>query len=82
VFLRRHRKATKGVSYDYRALCESVRTPAGPRQRVVAHLGKLTPDERRAKTLTRPPTRALITLGKRGKTPFLPPEPPPSHADR
>jgi len=47
VFLRLHRKTVKGVCYDYWSLCESVRTPAGPRQRVVAQLGKLTPDERR-----------------------------------
>jgi hypothetical protein len=45
VFLRRHRKTVEGVSYDYWSLCESVRTAAGPRQRVVATLGKLTPGE-------------------------------------
>jgi len=48
VFLRRHRKTVDGTSYDYWSLCESVRTSAGPRQRVVASLGKLTPDEARA----------------------------------
>jgi transposase len=47
VFLRRHRKTEDGVNYDYWSLCESVRTAAGPRQRIVATLGKLTPDEAR-----------------------------------
>jgi len=42
MFLRRHRKTVKGARYDYWSLCESVRTAAGPRQRVVATLGKLT----------------------------------------
>jgi transposase len=42
MFLRRHRKIVDDVSYDYWSLCESVRTAAGPRQRVVAMLGKLT----------------------------------------
>jgi len=47
VFLRRHRKVVDQISYEYWSLCESVRTAAGPRQRVVAMLGKLTPDEAR-----------------------------------
>ncbi len=43
MFLRRHRKrAENGESYEYWSLCESVRTERGPRQRVVATLGKLT----------------------------------------
>ena len=42
MFLRRRCKIVKGARYDYRSLCESVRTAAGPRQRVVASLGKLT----------------------------------------
>lgn len=41
MFLRRHRKVVDEVSYDYWTLCESHRTAAGPRQRVVATLGKL-----------------------------------------
>lgn len=47
MFLRRHRKIVDLVSYDYWSLCESVRTAAGPRQRVVATLGKLSADETR-----------------------------------
>lgn len=45
MFLRRHRKAAAGENYEYWTLCESVRTAAGPRQRVVATLGKLTGEE-------------------------------------
>jgi transposase len=45
VFLRRHRKQAKGETYEYWTLCESVRTAAGPRQRVVATLGKLDEKE-------------------------------------
>lgn len=40
MFLRRHRKKLDGVEYDYWTLCESIRTAAGPRQRVIASLGK------------------------------------------
>ncbi len=45
MFLRRKRKRVDGVDYDYWALCESVRTASGPRQRVVATLGKLNDQE-------------------------------------
>jgi hypothetical protein len=45
MFVRRHRKIVSGESYEYWTLCESRRTAAGPRQRVVATLGKLTDEE-------------------------------------
>lgn len=45
MFLRRQRKTVDSVHYDYWTLCESVRTEKGPRQRIVANLGKLTPTE-------------------------------------
>ena len=41
VFLRRKNKKSRGVGYSYWHLCETVRTARGPRQRVVASLGKL-----------------------------------------
>lgn len=41
MFLRRNRKKHRGEPYDYWTLVESVRTMRGPRQRVVATLGKL-----------------------------------------
>jgi transposase len=45
MFVRCHRKIVSGESYEYWTLSESRRTEAGPRQRVVATLGKLTGDE-------------------------------------
>jgi hypothetical protein len=41
MFLRRKNKTVRGVGYSYWHLCETVRTARGPRQRVVASLGKL-----------------------------------------
>jgi transposase len=41
MFLRRNRRRIKGEVYEYWTLVESVRTPHGPRQRIVAALGKL-----------------------------------------
>ena len=41
MFLRRKGKKYRGVGYSYWHLCETVRTARGPRQRVVASLGKL-----------------------------------------
>lgn len=44
MFLRRKTKSVRGVGYSYWHLCRTVRTAKGPRQQVVASLGKL--DER------------------------------------
>ena len=41
MFLRRNRRRKDGETYEYWTLVESVRTARGPRQRVVATLGKL-----------------------------------------
>lgn len=41
MFLRRHSRRKKGETYEYWTLVESVRTARGPRQRIVATLGKL-----------------------------------------
>jgi len=41
MFLRRNKKRKGGTDYDYWTLVESVRTAQGPRQRVVATIGKL-----------------------------------------
>ncbi len=41
MFLRRKNKSSRGVGYSYWSLCETHRTARGPRQRVVASLGKL-----------------------------------------
>jgi transposase len=47
MFLRRYHCTKNGKTHTYYALVESVRTEAGPRQRVVAHLGELNHDEAR-----------------------------------
>jgi Transposase DDE domain len=41
MFLRRNRRTRHGEAYEYWTLVQSERTARGPRQRVVAHLGKL-----------------------------------------
>ena len=41
MFLKRSRRKKNGETYEYWSLVESVRTERGPRQRVVASLGKL-----------------------------------------
>lgn len=41
MYLRRINKKSRGENYEYWALVESVRTERGPRQRVVATIGKL-----------------------------------------
>ena len=48
MFLRKKRKVAGGESYDYWSLCETVRTAKGPRQRVVAGLGKLDEEDIRS----------------------------------
>src|SRR5216684_616133 len=47
MFLRRYGRSKDGKVHTYFALVESVRTDAGPRQHVVAHLGELNYDEER-----------------------------------
>jgi hypothetical protein len=45
MFLRRYSRTKNGKTHTYYALVESVRTEAGPRQHVVAHLGELNHDQ-------------------------------------
>jgi transposase len=47
MFLRRYVRTKAGKKHTYFALVESVRTDAGPRQRVVAHLGELNANQER-----------------------------------
>src|SRR5207247_4521804 len=47
MFLRRYTRTKNGKQHVYFALVESVRTDAGPRQQVVAHLGELNGAEER-----------------------------------
>lgn len=46
--MRKNRRSIEGELYEYWTLCESVRTERGPRQRVVATLGKLAEDDLKA----------------------------------
>jgi Transposase DDE domain len=45
MFLRRYTRTKDGKTHTYYALVESVRTAAGPRQHIVAHLGELNHDQ-------------------------------------
>jgi len=45
VFLRKNRKRFDGEVYEYWTLCQTVRTERGPRQQVVATLGKLSEED-------------------------------------
>jgi hypothetical protein len=47
MFLRRYVRTKAGKKHTYFALVESIRTDAGPRQQVVAHLGELNADQER-----------------------------------
>ncbi len=47
MFLRRYTRTVAGKTLTYFALVENVRTEAGPRQQVVAHLGELNADQQR-----------------------------------
>jgi hypothetical protein len=47
MFLRRYSRTKNGKAHVYFALVESTRTNAGPRQRVVAHLGELNHTQER-----------------------------------
>ena len=47
MFLRRYTRTKNGKTHTCYALVESVRTEAGPRQHVVAHLGELNHDQQR-----------------------------------
>jgi transposase len=47
MFLRRYQRTKQGKTHTYYALVESVRTAAGPRQHIIAHLGELNHDQER-----------------------------------
>jgi hypothetical protein len=47
MFLRRYTRKKSGKTHTYFALVESMRTEAGPRQHVVAHLGELNSQQQR-----------------------------------
>lgn len=45
MFLRRHGRNKDGKDHGYWSLCETIRTPAGPRQRTLCYLGELNGSE-------------------------------------
>lgn len=45
MFLRKHRRTKDGKTHTYWSLVETIRTPQGPRQRVVGYLGELHSQE-------------------------------------
>jgi transposase len=47
MFLRRYKRTKEGKTHCYYALVESLRTTAGPRQKIVAYLGELNHDQER-----------------------------------
>ena len=47
MFLRRYQRKKSGKTHSYYARVESLRTEAGPRQHVVAHLGELNSQQQR-----------------------------------
>jgi hypothetical protein len=62
MFLRRYSRSVAGKKLTYYALVESVRSPDGPRQRVVAHLGELNHDQERRWQ------RTLVFHNRQGET--------------
>jgi hypothetical protein len=48
MFLRKNRKSFDRQVYEYWTLCQTVRTERGPRQQVVACLGKLSDEDLQA----------------------------------
>lgn len=87
MFLRRKNKSSRGVGYSYWSLCETYRTARGPRQRVVASLGKLDDPEAARLAQGWADLSALLSgeaAPKPAATPYLPdlaptvaPPPPP-----
>ncbi|WP_342751111.1 DUF4277 domain-containing protein [Termitidicoccus mucosus] len=86
MFLRRKNKKARGIGYSYWHLCETVRTARGPRQRVVASLGKLDEaevaglrggwDDLTALLRGEAPSSAAKTAGLPGLMPAIPAAPP------
>ena len=46
MYLRANRRIKDGKEHNYWSLVETVRTPDGPRQRTLCHLGDLNADAR------------------------------------
>jgi transposase len=80
MFLRRNRKKKGGVEYECWTLVESVRTARGPRQRIVATIGKLPGLDREERIGWDEIGRILSGKPRPHPGLFDPPEEPPSWA--
>jgi transposase len=80
MYLRRNRKRKNGEDYDCWTLVESIRTARGPRQRVVATIGKLPGLDREERTGWDEISRILSGKPRSEAGLFDPPEDPPSWA--
>jgi hypothetical protein len=81
MFLRPHHRDKDGKRYTYWSLVETVRTPDGPRQRTLCHLGELN-DSAQARWLKT--IEVFNDAGERHQLKLFPAEvaPPPDDARR
>jgi len=80
MYLRRNIKKRNGADYDYWTLVESIRTVRGPRQRVVATIGKLPGLDREERIGWKEISRILSGKPRPAPGLFEQPEDPPSWA--
>jgi transposase len=80
MYLRRHDKKVAGEDYEYWSLVESVRTTRGPRQRIVATIGKLPGLDREERIGWDEISRILSGKPRSEPGLFHQPEEPPSWA--
>jgi transposase len=80
MYLRRHDKKVAGENYEYWSLVESVRTARGPRQRIVATIGKIPGFEREERIGWDEIGRILSGRPRPEPSLFNKPEEPPSWA--
>lgn len=80
MYLRRHGKKVDGEEYGYWSLVESVRTMRGPRQRIVATIGKLPGLDKEERLGWEEVSRILTGKPQQEVSLFEQPEEPPSWA--
>lgn len=80
MYLRRNIKKKEGADYDYWTLVESIRTVRGPRQRIVATIGKLPGLDREERIGWEEISRILSGKPRPAPGLFEQPEDPPSWA--
>lgn len=80
MYLRRHDKKADGEEYGYWSLVESIRTARGPRQRIVATIGKLPGLDKEERLGWEEVSRILTGKPQQGVSLFEQAEEPPSWA--